>query len=50
MKTTNKMLQTLKSAYLRAKTQKTKTATFNKAYLNLPQSDFNLFIKWQTAL
>jgi hypothetical protein len=42
-------LNSFKKAYKKAKTTKTKTAIFNKAYLNLPAVDFQNFLKWQTG-
>jgi hypothetical protein len=44
------MLQSFKNRYAKAKTQKSKKAIFNKAYLNLSESDFQQFMKWQLSL
>ena len=45
-----KTLTYFKSAYAKAKTSTGRTAAFNKAYLNLTEPDFKLFLKWQVSL
>ena len=40
-------LSVYKTRYKKAKKQITKNRIFDKAFLNLPVSEFNKFLKWQ---
>ncbi len=43
-----KTLSTFKAEYKKAKTQKGKTSTMNRAMLNLSHDDQQKFVKWQS--
>ena len=43
-------LSNAKAAYKAAKTQKGKQSAFNKAMLNLSESDKHIFVAWQVEL